>query len=226
MRHDLQIAIDGPAGVGKSTVGERLAKQLHYLYLDTGAMYRALAWLALQRGIDLNDEPTLGPLAETFDLEITLPAVADGRQYTVLVDGCDVTWDLRSEAVDHAVSLVARHPSVRAAMRRRQRELGERGAVVMVGRDIGTVVLPNAQLKVYLQATLEERARRRWLELRAKQDSAPTFEEVLADVQRRDALDSAQSKPAQDAVIIQTDSFSVEQVIERILELVRQVPIP
>lgn len=222
MRHDLQIAIDGPAGVGKSTVGERLAKQLHYLYLDTGAMYRALAWLALQRGIDLNDEPMLGPLAETFDLEITLPAVADGRQYTVLVDGRDVTWDLRSEAVDHAVSLVARHPLVRAAMRRRQRELGERGAVVMVGRDIGTVVLPNAQLKVYLQATLEERARRRWLELRAKQDSAPTFEEVLADVQRRDALDSAQSKPAQDAVIIQTDSFSVEQVIERILELVHE----
>ena len=148
MRQDLQIAIDGPAGVGKSTVGERLAKQLHYLYLDTGAMYRALAWLALQRGIDLNDEPTLGPLAETFDLEITLPAVADGRQYTVQVDGRDVTWDLRSEAVDHAVSLVARHPAVRAAMRRRQRELGERGAVVMVGRDIGTVVLPNAQLKV------------------------------------------------------------------------------
>lgn len=222
MRHDLQIAIDGPAGVGKSTVGERLAKQLHYLYLDTGAMYRALAWLALQRQIDLNDDPTLGPLAETFDLEITLPAVADGRQYTVLVDGRDVTWDLRSEAVDHAVSLVARHPSVRAAMRRRQRELGERGAVVMVGRDIGTVVLPSAQLKVYLQATLEERARRRWLELRAKQDSAPTFEEVLADVQRRDALDSAQSKPAQDAVIIQTDSFSVEQVIERILELVHE----
>lgn len=222
MRQDLQIAIDGPAGVGKSTVGERLAKQLHYLYLDTGAMYRALAWLALQRQIDLNDEATLGPLSETFDLEISLPAVADGRQYTVLVEGRDVTWDLRSEAVDHAVSLIARHPSVRAAMRRRQREIGERGGVVMVGRDIGTVVLPNAEIKIYLQATLEERARRRWLELRSKHGSAPTFEEVLADVQRRDALDSAQSKPAPDAVIIQTDSLSVEQVIERIMELLHE----
>lgn len=148
MRQDLQIAIDGPAGVGKSTVGERLAKQLHYLYLDTGAMYRALAWLALQRQIDLNDEMALGPLAETFDLDISLPAVADSRQYTVWVDGRDVTWDLRSEAVDRAVSLVARHPSVRAAMRRRQQAIGERGGVVMVGRDIGTVVLPKAQIKI------------------------------------------------------------------------------
>ncbi len=220
MRQDLQIAIDGPAGVGKSTVGERLAKQLGYLYLDTGAMYRALAWLALQRQIDLDDEATLGPLAETFDLDISLPRVADGRQYTVTVDGRDVTWELRGAAVDHAVSLVSRLPAVRAAMRRRQRAIGERGGVVMAGRDIGTVVLPNAQLKVYLQASLEERARRRWQELRAKQESGPTFEEVLADVQRRDALDSAQSQPAADAVIIHTDTLTREQVIERILEMV------
>src|SRR5579883_701335 len=173
MRHDLQIAIDGPAGVGKSTVGERLAKQIQYLYLDTGAMYRALTWLALQRKIDLDDAAALGALAETFDLEIILPTIADGRQYTVLVEGRDVTWELRSPEVDHAVSLVSRHPPVRAAMRRRQREIGERGGVVMAGRDIGTVVLPNAQLKIYLTASLEERARRRWLELRAKEDTAP-----------------------------------------------------
>jgi cytidylate kinase len=221
MRQNLQIAIDGPAGVGKSTVGERLAKQLHYLYLDTGAMYRALTWLALQRKIDLEDAAALGALAETFDLEIVLPTVADGRQYTVLVEGRDVTWELRSPEVDHAVSLVSRHPPVRAAMRRRQREIGERGGVVMAGRDIGTVVLPNAQLKVYLTASLEERARRRWLELRAKQDTAPTFEEVLAEVERRDALDSAQSAPAADAIMIHTDHLSVEQVIQRILELAR-----
>ncbi len=221
MRQNLQIAIDGPAGVGKSTVGERLAKQLHYLYLDTGAMYRALTWLALQRKIDLEDAAALGALAETFDLEIVLPTVADGRQYTVLVEGRDVTWELRSPEVDHAVSLVSRHPPVRAAMRRRQREIGERGGVVMAGRDIGTVVLPNAQLKIYLTASLEERARRRWLELRAKQDTAPTFEEVLAEVERRDALDSAQSAPAADAIMIHTDHLSVEQVIQRILELAR-----
>ncbi len=219
MRHDLQIAIDGPAGVGKSTVGERLAKQIQYLYLDTGAMYRALTWLALQRKIDLDDAAALGALAETFDLEIILPTIADGRQYTVLVEGRDVTWELRSPEVDHAVSLVSRHPPVRAAMRRRQREIGERGGVVMAGRDIGTVVLPNAQLKIYLTASLEERARRRWLELRAKEDTAPTFEEVLAEVQRRDELDSAQSAPAADAIMIHTDHLSVEQVIQRILEL-------
>ncbi len=222
MRQDLQIAIDGPAGVGKSTVGERLARRLGYLYLDTGAMYRALAWQALQQHINLDDEVTLGRLAEAFALEITQPEIDDGRQYTVKVEGQDVTWKLRSAAVDQAVSLVSRHPAVRAAMRRRQREMGERGGVVMVGRDIGTMVLPQAHLKIYLQASLEERAHRRWLELRARQDSPPTLEEVLADVQRRDALDRAQSQPAPDAVIIHTDHLGVEQVIERILELLHE----
>jgi CMP/dCMP kinase len=222
MRQDLQIAIDGPAGVGKSTVGERLAKRLGYLYLDTGAMYRALTWLALQRHIDLEDEAALGPLAETFALEIVLPTASDGRQYTVTVEGRDVTWELRGPEVDHAVSLVSHHPAVRAAMRRRQRERGERGGVVMAGRDIGTVVLPNAQVKIYLTASLEERARRRWLELRAKQDGTATLEEVLAEVQRRDALDSAQSQPAADAVIIHTDLLTIEQVLERILEIIHE----
>jgi cytidylate kinase len=222
MRQDLQIAIDGPAGVGKSTVGELLAKRLGYVYLDTGAMYRALTWLALQRQINLEDEATLGPLAQTFDLEITVPTATDGRQYTVKVEGRDVTWDLRGPEVDQGVSLVSHHPAVRAAMRRRQRELGERGGVVMAGRDIGTVVLPNAQTKIYLTASLEERARRRWLELRAKQEVAPTLEEVLFDVQRRDALDSAQSQPAADAIVLYTDDLSIEQVLERILELVHE----
>ena len=219
MRHDLQIAIDGPAGVGKSTVGEGLAKRLNYLYVDTGAMYRALTWLALQRGIPLEDEATLGPLAQTFDLRLTLPTVDDGRQYTVLVAGRDITWEIRSAAVDRGVSAVAHHPTVRAAMRQRQQELGERGGVVMVGRDIGTVVLPRAQLKVFLTAMPAERARRRWLELKAKQDTAPPLEDVLADVERRDALDSAQSQPAPDAVLLPTDHLSVEQVIERIVGL-------
>jgi cytidylate kinase len=222
MRQDLQIAIDGPAGVGKSTVGELLAKRLGYLYLDTGAMYRALTWLALQRQIDLEDEAALGPLAETFDLEITLPTASDGRQYTVKVGGRDVTWELRRPEVDRAVSLVSHHPVVRAAMRRRQREIGERGGVVMAGRDIGTVVLPNAQVKIYLTASIEERARRRWSELRARQGTAPTLEEVLSEVQRRDALDSAQSQPAADAIIIHTDHLSIEQVLERVLELVHE----
>jgi cytidylate kinase len=222
MRQDLQIAIDGLAGVGKSTVGERLAKRLHYLYLDTGAMYRALTWLALQREIDPQDGTTLGTLAEAFDLDLTVPTVVDGRQYTVLVEGRDITWALRSAAVDHAVSAVSRHPQVRSAMRVRQQARGERGGVVMVGRDVGTVVLPRAQVKVFLTASLEERARRRWMELKAKQDTAPSFEGVLADVQRRDAQDSMQSQPAPDAVILATDYLSVEQVIERILELLHE----
>ena len=106
MRQDLQIAIDGPAGVGKSTVGELLAKRLGYVYLDTGAMYRALTWLALQRQINLEDEATLGPLAQTFDLEITLPTATDGRQYTVKVEGRDVTWELRSPDVDQGVGII------------------------------------------------------------------------------------------------------------------------
>ena len=155
------IAIDGPAGSGKSTIGEKLARQLGYLYVDTGAMYRAVAWLALHEDVDINDGKALGELAQRADIVIGHPHVADGRQYTVTVHGRDVTWDIRNTAVTGAVSAVSAHPEVRKILIAQQREMARQGHVVMVGRDIGAVVLPDAELKIYLSASLTERARRR-----------------------------------------------------------------
>ena len=156
------IAIDGPAASGKSTVGRLLAERLQYLYLDTGCMYRAVTWAALQREIDLADETAVTQLAQDIQIDI-LPVEAerDGRHYTVLVDGQDITWQLRSPQVDANVSLVSSYLGVRQEMVQRQRAFGNRGAVVMVGRDIGTVVMPDAPLKLFITASAEERARRR-----------------------------------------------------------------
>src|SRR5690242_1916320 len=150
------IAIDGPAGSGKSTVGEQLARQLGYLYVDTGAMYRAVAWLALHEGIGIEDGVALERLARRAEVVIKCPQVADGRQYTVIVHDRDVTWDIRNAAVTKAVSLVSSYPGVRSVLIAQQREMARQGNVVMVGRDIGAVVLPDAKLKIYLTASLEE----------------------------------------------------------------------
>src|SRR5689334_19549110 len=155
------ITIDGPAGAGKSTLGELLARRLGYLYFDTGLMYRALTWAALRQGIDLADPAATAALARQLDIQMLPPTAADGRQYTVLVDGHDATWELRRPEVEQQVSLAASYPAVREVMRARQREIGLRGHVVMVGRDIGKIVMPEAPLKIYLEASLEERARRR-----------------------------------------------------------------
>ena len=151
------IAIDGPAASGKSTVGRLLAERLQYLYLDTGCMYRAVTWAALQREIDLADETAVTQLAQDIQIDI-LPVEAerDGRHYTVLVDGQDITWQLRSPQVDANVSLVSSYLGVRQEMVQRQRAFGNRGAVVMVGRDIGTVVMPDAPLKLFITASAEE----------------------------------------------------------------------
>lgn len=216
--HPKRIAIDGPAGSGKSTIGEQLAKQLDYLYIDTGAMYRALAWLALQRGVDINEGPALEQLAQSSEIVISRPQINDGRQYTVTVDGQDVTWDIRNADVTRIVSIVSVHPEVRAVLRAWQRAIAKQGSVVMVGRDIGAVVLPDAELKIYLTATLEERARRRYAELverlGAQNSALPSMEEVLKDIQRRDELDHDNMQPADDAIVIITDSLSVPQVLE------------
>lgn len=221
------IAIDGPAASGKSTVGYRLAEHLGYLYFDTGAMYRAVTFLALDRGLEPADEGALGTLAASVPIEIEPPSAGqgDGRQYSVYVEGRDITWDIRHHLVDLNVSMVAAHPAVREALREQQRRIGLRGRVVMVGRDIGTVVLPEAPLKIYLDASLEERARRRYEES-LQRGQPEDYESLLAAMRARDHKDSNRSaaplRPATDAHLMNSDNLSVEEVIAQILQLVEQ----
>ena len=209
------IAMDGPAASGKSTVGRLLAEKLNYVMLDTGFMYRAVTLAALNEGLDLEDETAVTQLATTLDLDVQSAAGhEDGRHYTALLNGQDITWDLRTPDVEANVSLVSSYQGVRQELVKRQREFGERGNIVMVGRDIGTVVMPNAPLKLYITASAEERARRRWLDRQA-QGHPDTFEHILADVKRRDKFDSSRQhsplKPADDAIIIDTTGISVRR---------------
>jgi cytidylate kinase len=216
------ITIDGPAGAGKSTLGDLLAKRLGYLYFDTGVMYRALTLAALRRGVDPGDAAGLAALARDLDIDLQPPTAEDGRQYTVLVDGADATWDLRLPEVDRNVSLAASHPAVRDIMRARQRAIGMRGRIVMVGRDIGTIVLPEARLKIYLDASLRARAARRAAQLEARGEPADRAA-IESDVARRDALDSHVMGLADDAIILSNDALSPEQEVEFILERWRRV---
>ncbi len=224
MQQPRRIAIDGPAGSGKSTIGEQLARGLGYLYIDTGAMYRAVTWLALQEAVDIDDGPALALLAQRAEVVVSRPHITDGRQYTVTVRGRDVTWDIRDAPVTRAVSVVSAHPEVRAILIAQQRAMAsaQQNGVVMVGRDIGAVVLPDAELKIYLTASPEERARRRYAELlqhQERQDSPlSSMDEVLRDIQRRDEIDRVNMQPASDAIIIATDHLSVSQVLEVIYE--------
>ena len=217
------IAIDGPAASGKSTVAELLAHRLGYLYFDTGVMYRAVTWAALLRGIPIQDEPAVTLLAEQLRIDVTPPTADDGRQYTVLADGVDVTWAIRTPEVDANVSPVSAYPGVRRALVAQQRRVAAGGRVVMVGRDIGTVVLPDADLKLYLDASVEERARRRWLEVRARGEEAD-YEGVLVSMRRRDKIDSNREVAplcvAEDAVVVDTTDLSIEEVLAEVERLV------
>ncbi len=217
-----RIAIDGPAASGKSTVGKLLAERLGYLYFDTGVTYRAVTWAALQRGIPIDDESAVTHLARELRIDIERPTVADGRQYTVLVDGIDVTWAIRRPEVDANVSPVSAYPGVRAALMVQQRRIGDAGQVVMVGRDIGTVVLPDAELKVYLDATIEERARRRYCEILSRGETAD-YEAVLRGMRRRDVIDSTRTtaplRPAPDAIVVDTTCMGIEEVVRTIEDL-------
>ena len=203
------VAIDGPAGAGKSTVARGLAARLGFRYLDTGAMYRSVTWLALQRGLPLGDGAPLGELARrhpiTFD--------DAGR---VFIDGADVTSAIRQVRVDRMVPVVARHPQVREVMRTRQRELAADGDVVIEGRDIGTVVAPEAEVKVYLLADPDVRARRREAERPGIGSDA-----LATDLKLRDESDQARMRPAADAETIDTTQLAIDEVVARIEELVR-----
>jgi cytidylate kinase len=203
------VAIDGPAGAGKSTVARELAKRLGFRYLDTGAMYRSLTWLALHRGMPLDDGETLGRVAVEFPVTFD----EEGR---VFIDDTEVTASIRDVRVDRMVPVVARHPEVREVMRERQRELGHEGNVVIEGRDIGTVVAPDAEVKVYLVADEMVRAARR-------QSERPDIgtDALATDLKLRDESDSARMQPADDAERIDTTDLDVEQVVARIEELVR-----
>jgi CMP/dCMP kinase len=203
------VAIDGPAGAGKSTVARLLAERLGFRYLDTGAMYRAVTWLAVQRSLDLEDGGPLGRLAEDQPVELD----EEGR---VAIAGEDVTEEIRLAEIDRLVPIVARHPEVRRVMRSRQRELADLGNAVIEGRDIGTVVAPDADVKIYLNADPETRARRRQLERPDIGGDA-----LATDLRLRDESDAARMQPAEDAQLIDTTELDVEDVVDRVELLVR-----
>jgi cytidylate kinase len=217
------IAIDGPAASGKSTLAEQLAARLGYLYFDTGVMYRAVTLAALQAKASIDDESAVSKIARDLSLDVRPPSREDGRQYDVLMDGEDVTWGIRSSGVDANVSQVSAYPGVREAMTLRQREIGKRGKVVMVGRDIGTVVLPDADLKLYLDASVEARAARRHRECQLRGEDVG-YEEILAGMRERDRIDSTRAlaplKPADDAIILDSTELGIEQVLGEALHLV------
>jgi cytidylate kinase len=217
------IALDGPAAAGKTTVGREVGCHLGYPFLDTGAIYRAVTWTALHRGEDLSDADALSELAASIRIDIGPPAPDGIEPCTIFVDGEDVTRNLRQPEVEAAVSLVSRVAGVREALVKVQRDLAGRNPVLMAGRDIGTVVLPQADLKVYLDASVDERARRRFAE-RSALGLDVTEEGTLRDLMRRDRIDSERAvsplRPADDAVIIDTDGLTLEEVVQRVLELV------
>lgn len=216
-----QIAMDGTAASGKTTVGKIVAAKLDYLFFDTGIMYRVAAYGANQKLRDVSDEAKVSEIVESMD--IALQNDVENGETNVLLDGKNITNLLHLPEVDKIVSTVAAYPAVRAALTMQQRKIGLQGRVVMVGRDIGTVVMPDAEMKIYLEASPETRAKRRYLENLSKNIDSETYEMILADIIKRDKADRERTvaplKPADDAVVIHTDDISAEEVAQKIFDL-------
>ncbi|EDW21150.1 (d)CMP kinase [Bacillus sp. FSL K6-4563] len=222
MKKKLSIAIDGPAAAGKSTVAKIVAAKKSYIYIDTGAMYRAITLAALHHGVDLEDEQALDALLKKTVIEL----VSTGEGQKVHLDNTDVTEEIRTDRVSNQVSVVAKHRAVREEMVRRQQELGKKGGVVMDGRDIGTHVLPDAEVKIFLLASVEERAKRRFEE-NQKKGYDVNYDQLIEEIARRDKLDSEREvsplKKADDAIEIDTTSLTIQEVAGKILDAADRV---
>jgi len=213
----VKIAIDGPAGAGKSTVAKKLAKLLNYTYIDTGAMYRAITYKAIQQGINLTEENKIADIVQCADI------ILEGEK--IFLDGKDISEEIRKPEVSEKVSLVSKIPKVREILVQKQRKIAEGKNVVMDGRDIGTVVLPDAQFKFFLTASLEERAKRRYRELKTKNVNV-SYYEVLKEIENRDTIDSQRDtsplKIAEDSIVIDTTYLSEEEVLEKLYNIIKE----
>ena len=218
------ITIDGPAASGKTTIGKMLADELGYLFFDTGVMYRAVTCASIDRDISIDDESEVTSLAEEIVIDIQPPSQDDGRESDVLADGVDITWAIRTPEVDANVSQVSAYRGVRNALSRQQRRIGKRGKIVMVGRDIGTVVLPEAEVKIYLDASVEERARRRHAE-RLQRGEDSSYEAILNAMKQRDLVDSTREvaplRPADDAIVLDSDHLDADKVLAEIMTILK-----